>query len=98
MLPSATLRDGELLQAQPSARPALAAPILKKAVALTTNHQGWSLLEDVQDELESAHGTFDARTYGHRRLVDLLAHLGPFQVEDGHGERARVRRGLRGWL
>ena len=92
MLPSEVARYHGPLQGELRAKPSSATPLLKKAIAATADPTGWSLVEDVQNELDARYGPFDPRPYGYRRLADLLGHYSQFEVDLAHRRGDRVRR------
>lgn len=63
-------------------RAAQAVPLLRKAIAqLEEGAEGWIPLGGVGSTLTNLSPEFDARTYGHARLSDLVEATGEFEVD-----------------
>ncbi len=86
--------------------PAAAVPILEKVVAQLSNEEGWVNLDRMGEQLPNFVSDFDVRTYGFRKLSDLVRKTGnirdredrnwsPDECEPGQSE-ALLRRMLRG--
>jgi hypothetical protein len=71
--------------------PSAAIPILKKAISQTESEDGWVSLGIVGTQLTNLVSDFDARTYGFRKLSDLVRNTGVFDVEKAEGGRTRIR-------
>jgi hypothetical protein len=71
--------------------PSAAIPILKKAISQTESEDGWVSLSIVGTQLTNLESDFDVRTYGFKKLSDLVHNSGAFDVEKAEGGRARVR-------
>lgn len=75
-----------------SRQPASAAiPILSKAIAQVESEDGWVLLGEVGAQVSNLFSDFDARSYGHNKLSDLVRKTGAFDVEKGGNGQLRVR-------
>ncbi len=75
-----------------SLQPASAAvPILTKAIALLEAEDGWVGLGAVGQRLSNIASDFDPRTYGFRKLSDLIRKTGAFDVEQRDGRTLRIR-------
>jgi uncharacterized LabA/DUF88 family protein len=85
--------SGEAAPQKPLQPTSAAIPILKKAVAQVEAEDGWVSLAVVGQHLANAVSDFDSRTYGHRKLSDLVRGTGAFDVAhlDGRGTRIRVK-------
>jgi hypothetical protein len=70
--------------------PAAAVPLLKTAMAQIDSEDGWAGLGAVGQRLTNLASEFDPRTYGYRKLSDLVRHTGAFDVES-EGGRMRIR-------
>jgi uncharacterized LabA/DUF88 family protein len=85
----ATLEEGPSRKAlQP---PSAAIPILNKAVAQTETEDGWVGLAVVGQRLANIASDFDSRTYGYRKLSDLVRKTGAFDMEQPEGRAMRIR-------
>ena len=79
--------------ASPNVRqPASAAiPILTRAIAEMETDDGWVNLGVVGRRLANFASDFDPRTYGHRKLSDLVRKTGAFEVDQSEGYEMRIR-------
>ena len=75
------------LQQSPSA----ALPILKKAIAQMEGEDGWIGLGTLGSRLANFAPDFDPRTYGFRKLSDLVTKTGAFEIDHTEGRRLKVR-------
>jgi hypothetical protein len=72
--------------------PSAALPILKKAIAqVESEDDGWISLGIVGRQLTNLVSDFDPRSYGFRKLSDLVRETGAFEVENAASGRARIR-------
>jgi hypothetical protein len=71
--------------------PSAALPILKKAISQSESEDGWVNLGIVGMHLTNLVSDFDPRTYGFRKLSDLVRNTGAFDVEKTEGSRMRIR-------
>jgi hypothetical protein len=83
-------------EAQPSAPPAhrppkTAAPLIRKAVALSEDEEGWAPLGRVGQNLTSLAPDFDPRSYGQTKLLTLVEKAGPFEIRRGGGNAVHIR-------
>lgn len=58
--------------------------LVEEALEMTAGDDGWANLGAVGNQLRSLDPSFDCRTYGHRRLVDLLRSLGRFDIRQSN--------------
>ena len=72
-------------------RPSAAVPILTKAVAQMETEDGWVNLGQVGQRLAAIASDFDSRTYGYRKLSDLVRKTGAFDMEQPKGLHMRIR-------
>lgn len=73
-------------------RPATdAAPILKAVMLGLESHDGWISLDVLGEKLARESNEFDVRTYGYRKLKDLLSDLPGFVVDHPPLGLARVK-------
>jgi hypothetical protein len=75
-----------------SLQPASAAiPFLAKAIAQMETEDGWVSLGAVGQRLANIASDFDPRTYGFRKLSDLIRKTGAFDMEHPDGRTVRIR-------
>jgi uncharacterized LabA/DUF88 family protein len=79
--------------ASPKARqpPSAAVPILSKAIAQMETEDGWVGLGVVGQRLSNMASDFDPRTYGYRKLSDLVRQTGAFDIDQPDGRALRIR-------
>jgi hypothetical protein len=71
--------------------PSAAIPILEKAIAQIESEDGWVRLDFVGSQLSNLVSDFDARTFGFRKLSDLVRNSGVFDFEKTEGGHLRIR-------
>ena len=92
LLPSATTNDEDTAPiAKPLQPPSAAIPIIRKVIAQIGSEDGWVLLGAVGPQLANLASDFDSRTFGFRRLSDLVKKTGAFDVEHPEGGAVRIR-------
>jgi uncharacterized LabA/DUF88 family protein len=73
-------------------QPASAAiPILSKAISQMETEDGWIGLGMVGQLLANISSDFDPRTYGYRKLSDLVRKTGAFELDQPEGRAMRIR-------
>jgi hypothetical protein len=81
--------------ATPKARslqpPSAAIPILEKAISQIESEDGWVRLDFVGSQLSNLVSDFDVRTFGFRKLSDLVRNSGVFDFEKIEGGHLRIR-------
>lgn len=76
---------------QPKAATARAAlPLLRRAISQMEDEEGWVSLGGLGSQLAKLAPDFDPRSYGHRKLSDLVAATGAFE-QDGTARTLRIR-------
>ena len=65
--------------------------ILQKAISQIESEDGWVLLGEVGGQVSNLFSDFDARSYGHNKLSDLVRKTGAFEIEKGVSSQMRVR-------
>jgi uncharacterized LabA/DUF88 family protein len=70
--------------------PSAAIPILEKAVSQIDSEDGWVMLGEVGGQISNLFSDFDVRSYGHRKLSDLVRKTAAFDVEQKGGDM-RIR-------
>jgi uncharacterized LabA/DUF88 family protein len=91
LLPEAevsTPEDGSSRARQPASA---AVPILSKAIAQMETEDGWVGLGVVGQRLANIASDFDPRTYGFRKLSDLVRQTGAFEMDQPDGRAVRIR-------
>jgi uncharacterized LabA/DUF88 family protein len=89
--PASTPGTGPSLKAlQP---PTAAIPILHRAIAQLESEDGWVSLSTVGKRLSDIASDFDPRTYGYRKLSDLVRKTGAFNIDHSEGRPMRIRAG-----
>ncbi len=66
-------------------------PLLMKAIEQIDSEDGWVGLGRVGQHLANIASDFDPRTYGYRKLSDLVRHTGAFEMEQSEGRFVRIR-------
>ena len=86
---TATPEEGSVARSlQP---PSAAVPILTKAIAQMETEDGWVGLGVVGRRLANIASDFDPRTYGCRKLSDLVRQSGAFDIDQAEGRSMRIR-------
>jgi uncharacterized LabA/DUF88 family protein len=71
--------------------PSASIPILNKAIAQMETEDGWVGLGAVGQRLATIASDFDPRTYGFRKLSDLVRKTAVFDIEQLEGRAIRIR-------
>ncbi|HEY7645883.1 MAG TPA: NYN domain-containing protein [Hyphomicrobiales bacterium] len=71
--------------------PSAAIPILNRAIEQMETEDGWVGLGMVGQRLANIASDFDPRTYGFRKLSDLVRKTGAFDIEQTEGRSMRIR-------
>jgi len=87
--PAATPREGPAPAAAHTAADAVA--IVNKAISQMETEDGWVGLRAVGQRLANVASDFDPRTYGFRKLSDLVRQSGAFEIEETDGRAMRIR-------
>ncbi len=97
LLPSVVSNGIEPVQAPTSLQPPTAAtPIIKRVIAQMESEDGWVPLGAVGNQLANLASDFDPRTYGFRKLSDLVRKTGAFDVDQLESKPLRIRVKLTG--
>ena len=80
--------DGAARVRQP---PSAAIPLLSKAMAEMDSEDGWIELGVVGQRLPNFASDFDPRTYGCRKLSDLVRKTGAFEIDQQKDRAMRIR-------
>jgi hypothetical protein len=68
-----------------------ATPLLKKVIAQMESEDGWVDLGAFGSRLDNIFSDFDSRTYGEKKLSDLVRKTDAFEVDQPEGGRLRMR-------
>jgi hypothetical protein len=71
--------------------PSAAVPLLRRAFSQIESEEGWVNLGALGQQVTSLATDFDPRTYGYRKLSDLVRNSGAFELDPATGGRPRVR-------
>jgi uncharacterized LabA/DUF88 family protein len=71
--------------------PSAAIPILNKAIGQMETEDGWVGLGAVGQRLSNIASDFDPRTYGYRKLSDLVRNTGAFDIDQPEGRAMWIR-------
>src|SRR5690349_6881241 len=66
-------------------------PVLMKAIEQIETEDGWVRLGLVGQHLANIASDFDPRTYGYRKLSDLVRDTGAFEIDQSEGRSVRIR-------
>jgi uncharacterized LabA/DUF88 family protein len=71
--------------------PSKATPIIRKVIEQMESEDGWVLLGAVGNQLQNLAPDFDSRTFGFRKLSDLVRKTGAFEIDHPEGGSPRIR-------
>ncbi|APG86133.1 hypothetical protein SAMCCGM7_Ch3417 [Sinorhizobium americanum CCGM7] len=92
LLPVAAANGSDAASTSKSLQPPSAAtPIIKKVIGQMETEDGWVPLGAVGTQLANLAPDFDPRTYGFRKLSDLVRKTGAFDVDQLEGKPLRIR-------
>jgi uncharacterized LabA/DUF88 family protein len=91
LLPEAEVSAPEEGSPKPRPSASAAVPILNKAIAQMETEDGWVGLGVVGQRLANIASDFDPRTYGFRKLSDLVRQTGAFEMDQPEGRAVRIR-------
>ncbi len=77
--------------AKPLQPPAAATAIIRKVIAEMESEDGWVPLGAVGTQLANIASDFDPRTFGSRKLSDLVRATNAFDIDNPEGGRLRIR-------
>ncbi|MGE0004775.1 MAG: NYN domain-containing protein [Parvibaculaceae bacterium] len=76
---------------KPLQSPDKAASIIGKAIEQLDSEEGWVSLGKVGNQIYALASDFDPRTFGSRKLIDLIRKTGAFEVDQPKGGTPRIR-------
>jgi len=92
LLPGAVANGQEAGPAtKPLQPPSAATPIIQKIIAQMESEDGWVSLGAVGTQLANLASDFDPRTFGFRKLSDLVRKTNAFEIEHPPGGTLRIR-------
>jgi uncharacterized LabA/DUF88 family protein len=92
LLPTVVSNGVEAVQAPTSLQqPSAATPIIKKVISQMEGEDGWVPLGAVGNQLANLASDFDPRTYGFRKLSDLVRKTSAFDLDQLEGKPLRIR-------
>src|SRR5207244_9514815 len=71
--------------------PDAATPIIKKVITQMESEDGWVTLGEVGRQLANLASDFDPRTFGFRKLSDLVRKTNSFEIDHPEGGSLRIR-------
>jgi uncharacterized LabA/DUF88 family protein len=91
LLPGAAADGQESAQKTSLQPPSAATPIIRKVIAQMESEDGWVALGTVGKQLANLASDFDPRTYGFRKLSDLVRKTNAFEIDHPAGGHLRIR-------
>ena len=91
LLPSAPANEPEATPTQSLQPPSAAVPIIRKVIAQMESEDGWVPLSAVGNQLANLASDFDPRTFGFRKLSDLVRKTAAFDIDHPEGGSMRIR-------
>jgi len=92
LLPSAPANEPETTpSAKPLQPPSAAVPIIRKVIAQMESEDGWVPLGAVGTQLANLASDFDPRTFGFRKLSDLVRKTNAFEIDHPESGTLRIR-------
>lgn len=82
---------GTASAAKPLQPPSAATPIIERVIKQMENEDGWVSLGEVGKHLSNLASDFDPRTFGFRKLSDLVRKTNAFELEQQNGHSMRIR-------
>ena len=92
LLASAPANEPEAVSTvKPLQPPSAAVPIIRKTIAQMESEDGWVPLGAVGTQLANLASDFDPRTFGFRKLSDLVRKTNAFEIDRPEGGTLRIR-------
>ncbi len=92
LLPGASADgDDRETKTRPLQPPNKATPIIRKIIQQIETEDGWVPLGQVGNQLSNLSSDFDPRTYGFRKLSDLVRKTNAFEIDLSPGRAMRIR-------
>jgi len=77
---------------KPLQSPGAATPLIMKVITQVESEDGWVPLAEVGTRLANLAADFDPRTFGFRKLSDLVRGTNSFDIEQPNGGSLRIRK------
>ena len=91
LLPHAPANNQDASPAKSLQPPSAAIPILERVIAQMESEDGWVSLGAVGTQLGNLAPDFDSRTFGFRKLSDIVRKTNAFEVDQREGGTMRIR-------
>ena len=91
LLGGATNSQGVASPFKTASAPSAATPIIMKVITQMESEDGWVALGEVGKQLTNLAADFDPRTFGFRKLSDLVRRTNSFDIEQPKGGSTRIR-------
>jgi len=92
LLPSAPANEPEAATStKPLQPPSAAVPIIRKVIGQMESEDGWVPLGAIGTQLANLASDFDPRTFGFRKLSDLVRKTNAFEIDHPEGGMLRIR-------
>jgi len=91
LVPTVSSNGTEATEAPSLRQPSAATPVIKKVIAQMECEDGWVSLSAVGAQLANLASDFDPRTYGFRKLSDLVKKTNSFDIDHVDGKPLRMR-------
>jgi uncharacterized LabA/DUF88 family protein len=82
---------GQEVSVRPLQPPGEAVTMLRKAIAQLETEDGWVVLAAVGHRLANIASDFDPRSFGYRKLSDLVRNTRAFDIDHAEGKTMRIR-------
>jgi uncharacterized LabA/DUF88 family protein len=92
LLTGAANSQGAASTAKPLQPPGAATPIIMKVITQIESEDGWVPLGQVGEQLANLASDFDPRTFGFRKLSDLVRKTNAFEIDYPKGGAVRIRK------
>lgn len=83
--------SGAAPEKAPLRQPSAALPLLKRAIEQMENEDGWVDLGSFGKQLQNLSSDFDPRTYGQKKLSDLVRKTDAFELDHSAGRSLQIR-------
>ena len=91
LLPQEPEKAGGVEAQTPLEPPQNAADLIRRVIAEMESEDGWVSLGQLGTQLQNRYPDFDPRTYGQKKLSDLVKSQAAFELHKGEGNQFRVR-------
>jgi hypothetical protein len=91
LLPQEPAKTGGVETQKSLEPPQNAADLIRRVLVEMESEEGWVSLGLLGTQLLNRYPDFDPRTYGHKKLSDLVRSLVAFELQKGEGGHLRVR-------